>query len=85
MAEGEVIYEVRSDDSKLPEDLDKSEKTVSSKLAKIGGVASKAGKVAGAAFSAIGSAAVAVGTKSISSATDFDKAINQFSASAGVA
>ena len=28
MAEGEVIYEVRSDDSKLPEDLDKSEKTV---------------------------------------------------------
>ena len=85
LAEGEVIYEVRSDDSKLPEDLDKSEKTVSSKLAKIGGAASKAGKVAGAAFSAIGSAAVAVGTKSISSATDFNKSINQFSASAGVA
>lgn len=85
LAEGEVIYDVRADDSKLDSDLTGAEKTTSSKLGKIGGVAAKAGKVAGAAFAAIGSAALAVGTKAVTGAVSFDQAMNQFSASTGIA
>lgn len=85
LAEGEVIYDVRADDSKLDSDLTGAEKTTSSKLGKIGGVAGKAGKVAGAAFAAIGSAALAVGTKAVTGAVSFDQAMNQFAASTGIA
>lgn len=85
LAEGEVIYDVRADDSKLDSDLTGAEKTTSSKLGKIGGAAAKAGKVAGAAFAAIGSAALAVGTKAVTGAVSFDQAMNQFSASTGIA
>lgn len=85
LAEGEVIYDVRADDSKLDGDLTGAEKTTSSKLGKIGGVAAKAGKVAGAAFAAIGSAALAVGTKAVTGAVSFDQAMNQFAASTGIA
>lgn len=85
LAEGEVIYDVRADDSKLDSDLTGAEKTTSSKLGKIGGVAAKAGKVAGAAFAAIGSAALAVGTKAVTGAVGFDQAMNQFAASTGIA
>lgn len=85
LAEGEVIYDVRADDSKLDSDLTGAEKTTSSKLGKIGGAAAKAGKVAGAAFAAIGSAALAVGTKAVTGAVGFDQAMNQFAASTGIA
>lgn len=85
LAEGEVIYDVRADDSKLDSDLTGAEKNTSSKLGKIGGVAAKAGKVAGAAFAAIGSAALAVGTKAVTGAVSFDQAMNQFAASTGIA
>lgn len=85
LAEGEVVYDVRADDSKLDSDLTGAEKTTSSKLGKIGGVAAKAGKVAGAAFAAIGSAALAVGTKAVTGAVGFDQAMNQFAASTGIA
>lgn len=85
LAEGEVVYGVRADDSKLDDDLTGAEKTTSSKLGKIGGAAAKAGKVAGAAFAAIGSAALAVGTKAVTGAVGFDQAMNQFAASTGIA
>lgn len=85
LAEGEVVYGVRADDSKLDSDLTGAEKTTSSKLGKIGGAAAKAGKVAGAAFAAIGSAALAVGTKAVTGAVGFDQAMNQFAASTGIA
>ena len=85
MAEGQVTYEVRADDSQLDGDLNQAEKTASSKLSKIGGAASKAAKVTGAAFAAIGSAALAVGTKAVTGAVEFDKAMNQFAASTGTA
>lgn len=85
LAEGEVVYGVRADDSKLDSDLTSAEKTTSSKLGKIGGVAAKARKVAGAAFAAIGSAALAVGTKAVTGAVGFDQAMNQFAASTGIA
>lgn len=85
LAEGEVVYGVRADDSKLDSDLTSAEKTTSSKLGKIGGAAAKAGKVAGAAFAAIGSAALAVGTKAVTGAVSFDQAMNQFAASTGIA
>ena len=85
LAEGEVVYGVRADDSKLDSDLTSAEKTTSSKLGKIGGAAAKARKVAGAAFAAIGSAALAVGTKAVTGAVGFDQAMNQFAASTGIA
>lgn len=85
LAEGEVVYGVRADDSKLDSDLTSAEKTTSSKLGKIGGAAAKVGKVAGAAFAAIGSAALAVGTKAVTGAVGFDQAMNQFAASTGIA
>lgn len=85
LAEGEVVYGVRADDSKLDSDLTSAEKTTSSKLGKIGGAAAKAGKIAGAAFAAIGSAALAVGTKAVTGAVGFDQAMNQFAASTGIA
>lgn len=85
LAEGEVVYAVRADDSNLDSDLTGAEKTTSSKLGKIGGVAAKAGKIAGAAFAAIGSAALAVGTKAVTGAVNFDQAMNQFAASTGIA
>lgn len=85
LAEGEVVYGVRADDSKLDSDLTSAEKTTSSKLGKIGGATAKAGKVAGAAFAAIGSAALAVGTKAVTGAVGFDQAMNQFAASTGIA
>ena len=85
LAEGEVVYGVRADDSKLDSDLTSAEKTTSSKLGKIGGAAAKAGKVAGAAFAAIGSPTLAVGTKAVTGAVGFDQAMNQFAASTGIA
>ena len=85
LAEGEVKYVVRGDNSQLGRDLDTSEKIASSKLEKIGSAASKAGKIGAAAFAAIGSAAIAVGTKAVSGANNFDSAMNQFAASTGIA
>ena len=85
MADGEVVYSTRADNSQLDEDLNQTEKKIDSKFSKIGGVAGKAAKVTGAAFAAIGSAAIAVGTKAVTGAVEFDKAMNQFAASTGTA
>lgn len=85
MADGEVVFSIRGDDSQFGEDLDKAEKKADSKLSKIGSVAGTAAKATGAAFAAIGSAALAAGAKAISGATELDKAMNQFAASTGAA
>lgn len=85
MADGEVVYSTRADNSQLDEDLNQTEKKIDSKFSKIGSVAGKAAKVTGAAFAAIGSAAIAVGTKAVTGAAEFDKAMNQFAASTGTA
>ncbi len=81
MADGEIIYEIRGDDSNLDQDLNAAEKTASSKLGKFGAAAGKVGKAVGTAFVAVGSAAVAVGTKALTGAVSLDQAMNQFAAS----
>lgn len=85
LADGKIIYEIGADDSSLDKDLDKAEKKSSSKLGKLGSAASTAGKAIGASFAAIGTAAVAAGGFAVKTASDYDKAINQFAASTGVA
>ena len=85
MAEGEVVYSTRADNSQLDSDLNQTEKTIDSKFSKIGSVAGKAAKATGVAFAAMGSAAIAVGTKAVTGAVDFDKAMNQFASSTGIA
>ena len=85
MAEGEVVYSTRADNSQLDGDLNQAEKKIDSKFSKIGSAAGKAAKATGAAFAAVGTAALAVGTKAVTGAVDFDKAMNQFAASTGTA
>lgn len=81
MAEGEVVYSTRADNSQLDSDLNQAEKKIDSKFSKIGSAAGKAAKATGAAFAAVGTAALAVGTKAVTGAVDLDKAMNQFAAS----
>ena len=81
MAEGEVVYSTRADNSQLDGDLNQAEKKIDSKFSKIGSAAGKAAKATGAAFAAVGTAALAVGTKAVTGAVDLDKAMNQFAAS----
>ena len=85
MAEGEVVYSTRADNSQLDGDLNQAEKKIDSKFSKIGSAAGKAAKATGAAFAAMGTAALAVGTKAVTGAVEFDKAMNQFAASTGTA
>ena len=85
MAEGKVTYEVRADSSHLDSDLNEAEKVTQSKMGKVGSAFSKAGKVGIGAFTALGGAAVAAGTFATNSAVDYDKAVNQFAASTGIA
>lgn len=84
MADGEVVYDVRANDSNLEGDLNQAEKKTNSFLNKSSSAAQKAGKVAGVAFAAIGSAAVMAGTKAITGAVDLDKAMNQFAVTTGI-
>lgn len=85
MADGKLIYEVRANTDNLNDDLSKAEKSASSKLGKLGDVGKTAGKAITTTFAAVGTAAVAVGAAAINSATNLDQAMNQFSASTGIA
>ena len=82
-SDGKVIYEVRMDDSQVESDLNKVEKTASSKLEKFASGAKKTGKVVGGSFLAIGTAAVGISAKGVSSAVELDKAMNNLEASTG--
>lgn len=48
MAEGEVVYSTRADNSQLDSDLNQAEKKIDSKFSKIGSAAGKAAKATGA-------------------------------------
>lgn len=84
MADGKVTYEVRADDSNLEGDLNKAEKTASSKLGKFGSTMGKAGKAVGTTFLAVGTAVVGVSAKAVTGAADLDKSMNQLAASTGL-
>ena len=85
MADGEIVYVTRADNSQLDSDLAAAEKKSSSALGKIGGVASTAAKIGGVALAGLGSAAIAVGTKAVTGAANLDAAMGQFAASTGTA
>ena len=75
MADGEIVYVTRADNSQLDSDLAAAEKKSSSALGKIGGVASTAAKIGGVALAGLGSAAIAVGTKAVTGAANLDAAM----------
>lgn len=85
MADGKLIYDVVANVAGLDKDLTNAEKEASSKLGKLESAGKKVGKAVGASFLAIGTAAVSVGSIAVNSAYDLDKAMNQFSASTGIA
>ena len=81
MADGEVLYEVRADTSKLDGDLDSAQSKAKESASKLGNIAKTGGKAVAAGFTAVGGAAVAAGGYAASLATDMDKAMNSFAAS----
>ncbi|MDF2950781.1 MAG: hypothetical protein K0S18_364 [Anaerocolumna sp.] len=83
MADGRVEYEIRGDDSKLDEDLDRAHGKVEKSSSKLGTVAGASAKAIGAGFVAAGAAAIGVGIAAVNSANDMDKAMNGFIASTG--
>lgn len=88
MADGEIIYEIRGDDSSLESDIasanDKAEKKVSAGAEKLKSIAGGTAKAIGAGFVAAGTAAVAMGAAATNSAVDMSKAMNSFTASTGL-
>ena len=83
LADGRVEYEIRGDDSKLDEDLDRAQGKVEKSSSKLGKVASTSAKAIGAGFLATGAAAIGIGVAAVNSANDMDKAMNGFIASTG--
>ena len=83
--DGEVLYQVRADTSKLPEDLDKANSEAEKGASKLKDIASGTAKAVGTSFVAVGGAAAAVSTYAVNVANDMDKAMNSFIASTGTA
>ena len=84
MAENKVKYYVRIDDKFVEADMKDAEKTVSSSGGKLVNAGKKVAAGVGAAFAAVGTAAAGIGVAAVNSATDMDKAMNQFAASMGI-
>lgn len=85
MADGEVIYEIRADDSELEGDLDRAHGKAKNHGERLKGIASGTAKAIGAGFVAAGAAATAIGVAAVNSADDLNKAMNGFSAATGIA
>lgn len=86
---GEVVYEIRADDSQLENDLnaanEKVEKKAGGGMDKLKSIAGGAAKAIGTGMVAAGTAAVGLGAAAVSSAVDVDQAMNQFIAATGLA
>ncbi len=86
---GEVVYEIRADDSQLEGDLnaanEKVEKKAGGGMEKLKSIAGGAAKAIGTGMVAAGTAAVGLGAAAVSSAVDVDQAMNQFIAATGLA
>lgn len=72
MSDGQIIYEVRADDSKLDRDLDQSNQKVESKSGKFAAAAGTVGKAAAGAALAVGAAAVAATGAAIKFGSEFE-------------
>ncbi len=83
MAEGEVIYKIRGDNSQLPNDLKKAEQIIGNSAQTVEKAAGMAIKAVGAAAAAAGTAATAIGTAALQSADSLDKAVNHVVAATG--
>lgn len=83
MPEGEVIYHIRGDNSKLPDDLKNAEKIIGDSADKVEKAALGAIKAIGAAASAAAAAGTAIGTAAVKSADDLDKAVKRVTTATG--
>ena len=83
MPEGEVVYHIRGDNSKLPDDLKNAEKIIGDSADKVEKAALGAIKAIGAAASAAAAAGTAIGTAAVKSADDLDKAVKRVASATG--
>lgn len=83
MPEGEVVYHIRGDNSKLPDDLKNAEKIIGESAGKVEKAALGAIKAIGAAASAAAAAGVTIGTAAVKSADDLDKAVKRVTSATG--
>ena len=83
MSEGEVVYHIRGDNSKLPDDLKNAEKIIGDSADKAEKAALGAIKAIGAAASAAAAAGAAIGTAALKSADDLDKAVKRVTTATG--
>ena len=83
MPEGEVVYHIRGDISKLPDDLKNAEKIIGDSADKVEKAALGAIKAIGAAASAAAAAGAAIGTAALKSADDLDKAVKRVTTATG--
>ena len=84
-SDGSVIFDILFNTDGLQEQLDEIKNNTNKKLGQIGESTSSFAKISAAAFAAVGTAAVAMGTKAVMGAVDIDKAMNDISASTGIA
>ena len=84
MSDGQVIYEIRGDNSKFQSDVNQTEKIAQSKSSKIGGFAKAAIAGIGTAVVAVGAGMLAFGKESIEAGSSFDKSMSQVAATMGV-
>ncbi len=83
MADGDVIYRIRGDNSKLPDDLKEAENIIGKSAEKAEKAAKTAIKAIGAAASAAAAAGAAIGTAAVNSADSLDKAVKHITAATG--
>lgn len=84
--DGQVLYEIRGDDSYLDQDLSAAQQKVEESVGKAGeSTKAMASKVVMGVGAAMATATVAVGTAAVNSANDIDQAMNQYIASTGKA
>lgn len=83
LADGRVEYEIRGDDSKLDEDLDRAHGKVEGGTSKLKTAAKVSAIAVGSAFAVVGTSVTVIGKAAINSANDMDQAMNGFIASTG--
>lgn len=84
MADGQVVYEIRGDNSKFASDVNETENIAKSKTSSIGGFAKGAMVAVGAAVTAVGAGIVNFSKDAIGVGSAFDSSMSQVAATMGV-
>lgn len=84
MADGQVVYEIRGDNSKFASDVNETENIAKSKTSSIGGFAKGAMIAVGAAVTAVGAGIVNFSKDAIGAGSAFDSSMSQVAATMGV-